>query len=71
MNRLVKTLMDRDGVTEEEVLETIAECRDAMLEALESGDFMAAEEIFYDYFGLEPDYMFDIIQRGMHQLEEE
>lgn len=53
MNRVVKILMERDGVTEKEAKEMIAECR----EALYNGD----DEAINDYLGLEDDYIFDII----------
>lgn len=52
-NRVVKILMERDGVTEEEALEMIAECK----EALNNGDYEAMQ----DYLGLEDDYIFDIM----------
>ena len=53
MNRVVKILMERDGVTEKEAKEMVRECR----EALCNGD----EEAIGDYLGLEDDYIFDII----------
>ena len=53
MNEVVRILMERDGVTEHEAKEQIAECR----EALNNGDFCAIE----DYLGLEDDYIFYIL----------
>ena len=53
MNRVVKILMERDNLTEEEAKELVDECR----EALSNGD----TEAICDYLGLEDDYIFDII----------
>ena len=53
MSRVVQILMDRDGLTESEAMEQIAECRDA----LERGEFDAMSY----YLGLEDDYIFDIL----------
>jgi len=53
MNRVVRILMRRDGLTEEEALELIEECR----EELEAGNEYATEDIL----GLEPDYMLDVL----------
>ena len=53
MNRVVKILMERDNLTEEEAKELVDECR----EALSNGD----TEAIQDYLGLEDDYIFDII----------
>lgn len=54
MNRVVAILMERDGNTEQEAVDRINECRDAMLE---SGD---EDEIMY-HLGLEPDYIMDVL----------
>lgn len=53
MNKVVKILMERDGLTEEEALELIEECR----EEIEDGNMYALEDVL----GLENDYIFDII----------
>lgn len=53
MNRVVKILMDRDDLTEEDAIEQVNECR----EALNNGEFDALQV----YLGLEDDYLFDII----------
>ena len=55
-NKVVEILMNRDGLTEREAKELLAETR----EALNNGDFSAIE----DYLGLEDDYIFDIIQKA-------
>lgn len=61
MNRVVKILMERDGMTEEEAREEVAYCRELMNEAIANGDLFEVEEILLDTLGLEPDYIFDII----------
>ena len=55
MYSLKNTLMKRDGLTEAEAEAMIAEARALVL----SGD--DPEEILYSEFGLEPDYVFDLL----------
>lgn len=61
MNRVIKILMDRDDLTEQEAKERVNEVRDMMYECMESGDSFGAEEILMDELMLEPDYIFDIL----------
>ena len=61
MNRIVKILMQRDEMSKEEAQELLQETRDAMMAAIDAGDFFEVEDIMADYLGLEPDYIFDII----------
>ena len=53
MNEVQRVLMERDGMSAEEALDLMDECR----EALENGDF----EAIADYLGLEDDYIFDLL----------
>jgi hypothetical protein len=53
--------MERDEMSEGEARELFREGRNALMECVEQGDFEGAEEITYDYFGLEPDYLDDIL----------
>jgi len=55
MQSLKQVLMNRDGVTEAEAEEFINEAR----ERIYSGD--DPEEILLEDFGLEPDYVFDLL----------
>lgn len=48
-------------MTSEEADELIQEAKETMQKYLAEGDFMAAEDICQDYFGLEPDYLFDLL----------
>lgn len=58
MNRVVKILMERDELTEQEAIDLVNECRE---EILTSGNIWEAEDIIADYLGLELDYIMDII----------
>lgn len=53
MNETMRLLMERDGLTENEAREMMAEAR----EGLENGNYSAMQEIL----GLEDDYIFDLI----------
>lgn len=59
MNRIVKVLMDRDGLSEEEAKELFKSTAAMIAEALEDG--MDPDEVLMDELGLEPDYMDDIL----------
>ena len=56
-NKVVDILMSRDDMNEDEALELIAETREMML----NSDPSDADEIMADMLGLEPDYIFDIL----------
>jgi hypothetical protein len=61
MNRIIKILMDRDDMTEEEATALYKEGHKALMDCVEQGDLSGAEDITYDYFGLEPDYLDDML----------
>ena len=62
MNRVVKILMERDGLTEAEAKAQVREAREEMYEAIADGyGTEDVEDIFSDYLGLEPDYIFDVL----------
>lgn len=57
MNESLKDiLMRRDGMTETDAQEMIEEARRAVLEEGED-----PEEVLQDWFGLEPDYIMDLL----------
>ena len=60
MNRVVKILMKRDGLSKEEAYDLVNEVRVEMQEAIACGDYDLAEEIIESDLGLEPDYIIDI-----------
>lgn len=59
MNRVVQILMKRDDLTEQEATELLDECREALADC--NYDPEESQDIIQDYLGLEPDYIFDIL----------
>lgn len=57
MERVIKLIMKRDGLSYEDAKTEVSNTVDEMYEALESGDSDQAEEILMDNLGLEPDYI--------------
>ena len=60
MNRVVKILMERDGIDQETAESLVKETRDEILSLGEYNVF-EADAIIAEYLGLEPDYIFDIL----------
>ena len=58
MNRIIKILMERDGMSEQEARDLFKETRD---EILMLNDPFEAEDIMSEYLGLEPDYIEDLL----------
>lgn len=56
MNQITKILMERDNMTFDEASELVEEARHAV--RFEDED---PEEILADWFGLEPDYIFELM----------
>lgn len=54
-------LMRRDSMSAQEADDLIQEAIDALNAHLENGDFFLAEEICAEYFGLEPDYLTELL----------
>ena len=61
MNRIVKILMERDDITEEEAKALIKDVREMMEDAIADGDYSEAEDIMAGELGLEMDYIMDIL----------
>jgi hypothetical protein len=59
MNRVVKILMDRDGLTQQEAKEQLNEVRQMLRDC--NYDPMESEEIILSELGLEMDYIYDIV----------
>ena len=55
MTTIEKTLMKRDGYTREEASEALREARERVLKGENP------EDILYEDFGLEPDYIWELI----------
>lgn len=58
-NRIIKILMDRDGMTKEEAENLYNEALEDMYTRLAEGEM--PEDICEEWFGLEPDYLDDMI----------
>lgn len=54
-------LMNRDGISETEADELISEATDTLEAYLDDGDFIGAEDVCADYFGLELDYVDELM----------
>lgn len=61
MNRVIKILMRRDGLTEEQATAVLDDVREELTEAAEANDYELAEDIMYGELGLEMDYVFDVL----------
>ena len=59
---IVKTLMKRDGISRSEAEAIKRDAKAELEEILENGGGLEeAYDICYDYFGLEPDYLDEIM----------
>ena len=54
-------LMKRDGLSEHEAQSLIDKAKDALHNYINGGDLMGAEEVCKEFFGLEPDYIFELL----------
>lgn len=60
MNKVVEILMRRDGDSKQEATERVEQTRDELLQ-LGTGSFEDSQNIIEENLGLEPDYLFDIL----------
>lgn len=61
MLSLLQTLMERDGLTDIEAQLLIDEAREQLQAYLDAGDLASAHDICEEMFGLEPDYLDDLM----------
>ena len=62
MNRVLKVLMNRDGMCKEEAIKCIQLFNEEFQQTLQSGcSYDDAMQLMEDHFGLEPDYLEDFI----------
>jgi len=61
MESLIGVLMRRDGLSEAQAKEQIQEARDRVREYLDEGELDMAHDICAEMWGLEPDYLLEII----------
>lgn len=60
-SKIAKVLMRRDKMSLEEALDLIAEAKEAVYQYLEDGRMDLAEDVCQEYFGLEPDYLMELL----------
>lgn len=58
MNRVVEILMKRDDLSQEHAERLVKETQDEIMMLYNPLD---ADEVLMDYLGLEPDYLFDVL----------
>lgn len=59
---IAEILMRRDGNTRQEAEERVQYCRQRLYEeAVDTGDYNAAEDIIAEELGLEPDYIIELL----------
>ena len=61
METIKQVLMRRDGMSRIEAEELISEARNQLQEYLEDGDLEGAENICEEFFGLEPDFLVELL----------
>lgn len=61
MTETEKILMRRDGLTKEEAHRRLEDARDVLEMYLEDDDYEDAYYVMEEEFGLEPDYLMDIL----------
>lgn len=62
-NDFVELLMRRDGITRRDAEEVMDECLEELRYC--GGNYDEAEDIVRTYLGLEPDYLYDLIEMIM------
>lgn len=61
MDKVIKVIMVRDGMCKEDARDMVEECLAMVMEAVEEGDFIGAEDIWMSELGLEPDYLMECL----------
>jgi len=54
-------LIERDGLSPEGADAILAEAKAELMDLIQEGDYESAHDICADYFGLEPDYLDELI----------
>lgn len=60
MNPVVKILMERDGITEQEAIDLVKETKEELM----NSQYYDGADIIMENLGLEPDYIMDILEIG-------
>lgn len=61
MNSIIKVLMKRDNMTEEEATELYNDTMAEIHDAIDCGDYDLVESLMYGDFGLELDYLMEVL----------
>lgn len=61
MSEIKEVLMRRDGMPDKEASLLIKEAKEQLQNYLAEGYFCAAENICEEFFGLEPDYIYELL----------
>lgn len=61
MEKIIKILMNRDGITYEEAKKLYLDTQSELLDAIEGKSCLSPEEILIGNLGLEMDYIFNFI----------
>ncbi len=61
MERIEDILVERDGMTMDEAKELIADAREDLQACISEGDLSGAGDICSTWFGLEPDYIMQLM----------
>lgn len=61
MKTIKQILIERDGMTPEQADLAIQECKEEFYQRIEEGD-MEADNVLMDHFGLEPDYIDELLE---------
>lgn len=61
-NNLIELLMRRDNISRNEAIEMLFTCKEDLERAVDDGNYNEVDNIIMDDLGLEPDYLFDILE---------
>lgn len=61
MNRIIKILMNRDGINYKEAEQMYFETKEELMDFFDGVSVLSADEILMSKLGLEEDYIFDFI----------
>lgn len=62
LRSIKEILMDRDGMAEDEAQDLIDDAQGEIIDLLDNdGSLCDAEQVIADYFGLEPDYLLELL----------
>ena len=61
MNKIIKILMERDGITEAEARKMYDDCYAELMDSIEGTNALAPDEVLMSELGLEMDYIFDLL----------